>query len=96
MRMREKQLDEYKEYDGYDGHALFCLSPILRSNRHSVGGPQGGELTNGELIEEQTPGSCSSGRRRSSKSHVSPGSSAGMGGRDGGGGVRSWRFHDDT
>ncbi|XP_077938335.1 NEDD4-like E3 ubiquitin-protein ligase WWP2 isoform X2 [Gasterosteus aculeatus] len=47
-----------------------------RSNRHSVGGPQGGELTNGELIEEQTPGSCSSGRRRSSKSHVSPGSSA--------------------
>ncbi|XP_037308305.2 NEDD4-like E3 ubiquitin-protein ligase WWP2 isoform X2 [Pungitius pungitius] len=51
-----------------------------RSNRHSVGGPQGGSpggsLTNGELMEEQMPGSCSSGRRRSSKSHVSPGSSA--------------------
>ncbi|XP_041794881.1 NEDD4-like E3 ubiquitin-protein ligase WWP2 isoform X2 [Chelmon rostratus] len=55
-----------------------------RNNRHSVGGSQGGSpgcsrgasLTNGELNEEQVPGSGSSGRRRSSKSHGSPGSSA--------------------
>uniref|UniRef100_A0A8C4H004 E3 ubiquitin-protein ligase n=1 Tax=Dicentrarchus labrax TaxID=13489 RepID=A0A8C4H004_DICLA len=55
-----------------------------RNNRHSVGGSQGdspgssrgGSLTNGELSEEQIPGSGSSGRRRSSKSHGSPGSSA--------------------
>ncbi|KAK9517220.1 hypothetical protein VZT92_025105 [Zoarces viviparus] len=51
-----------------------------RSNRHSVGGSQGGSpggsLTNGELNEEQIPGSGSSGRCRSSKSHISPGSSA--------------------
>ncbi|XP_078114126.1 NEDD4-like E3 ubiquitin-protein ligase WWP2 isoform X1 [Sander vitreus] len=50
-----------------------------RSNRHSVGGSQGGSpggsLTNGELNEEQIPGTGSSGRRRSSKSHISPGSS---------------------
>ncbi|KAM4619556.1 NEDD4-like E3 ubiquitin-protein ligase WWP2 isoform 2-T2 [Polymixia lowei] len=64
-----------------------------RSNRHSVGGsqggspgaPRGGSLTNGELSEEQSPGSVGSGsgsgpsgRHRSSKSsHSSPGSSAG-------------------
>nr|XP_046249494.1 NEDD4-like E3 ubiquitin-protein ligase WWP2 isoform X2 [Scatophagus argus] len=55
-----------------------------RSNRHSVGGSQGdspgcsrgGSLTNGELNEEQSPASGSSGRRQSSKSHSSPGSSA--------------------
>ncbi|KAM9352188.1 NEDD4-like E3 ubiquitin-protein ligase WWP2 isoform 2-T2 [Symphorus nematophorus] len=55
-----------------------------RSNRHSVGGSQGsspgcsrgGSLTNGELNEEQIPGPGSSGRRRSSKSHSSPGNSA--------------------
>ncbi|XP_070686482.1 NEDD4-like E3 ubiquitin-protein ligase WWP2 isoform X2 [Pempheris klunzingeri] len=55
-----------------------------RNNRHSVGGSQisspgssrGGSLTNGELNEEQIPGPGSSGRRRSSKSHGSPGSSA--------------------
>ncbi|KAM9854376.1 NEDD4-like E3 ubiquitin-protein ligase WWP2 isoform 2-T2 [Aulostomus maculatus] len=55
-----------------------------RSNRHSVGGSQGSSpgcsrgvsLTNGELNEEQIPGPGSSGRRRSSKSHSSPGSSA--------------------
>ncbi|XP_044049188.1 NEDD4-like E3 ubiquitin-protein ligase WWP2 isoform X3 [Siniperca chuatsi] len=48
------------------------------SNRHSgsPGCSRGGSLTNGELNEEQIPGSCSSGRRRSSKSHSSPGSSA--------------------
>uniref|UniRef100_A0A8C9Z042 NEDD4-like E3 ubiquitin-protein ligase WWP2 n=1 Tax=Sander lucioperca TaxID=283035 RepID=A0A8C9Z042_SANLU len=50
-----------------------------RTNRHSVGGSQGGSpggsLTNGELNEEQIPGTGSSGRRRSSKSHISPGSS---------------------
>ncbi|XP_028441827.1 NEDD4-like E3 ubiquitin-protein ligase WWP2 isoform X1 [Perca flavescens] len=50
-----------------------------RSNRHSVGGSQGGSpggsLTNGELNEEQIPGTGSSGCRRSSKSHISPGSS---------------------
>ncbi|XP_068168163.1 NEDD4-like E3 ubiquitin-protein ligase WWP2 isoform X2 [Antennarius striatus] len=52
-----------------------------RSNRHSVGGPQGGSpgssrgdsLINGELNEDQVPGS---GHRRSSKGHGSPGSSA--------------------
>ncbi|XP_056271872.1 NEDD4-like E3 ubiquitin-protein ligase WWP2 isoform X1 [Pseudoliparis swirei] len=50
-----------------------------RTNRHSVGGSQGspgGSLTNGDLVEEQIPGSVSSGRRRPSKSHVIPGSSA--------------------
>uniref|UniRef100_A0A3B4ZDI5 E3 ubiquitin-protein ligase n=1 Tax=Stegastes partitus TaxID=144197 RepID=A0A3B4ZDI5_9TELE len=55
-----------------------------RSNRHSVGGSQGespggsrgSSLTNGELPEEQSPGPGSSGRRRSSKSHSSPGNSA--------------------
>uniref|UniRef100_UPI0037E71476 NEDD4-like E3 ubiquitin-protein ligase WWP2 isoform X2 n=1 Tax=Semicossyphus pulcher TaxID=241346 RepID=UPI0037E71476 len=55
-----------------------------RSNRHSVGGTQGGSpgctrgvsLTNGELNEEQNAGPGSSGRIRSSKSHGSPGSSA--------------------
>ncbi|KAM4572593.1 NEDD4-like E3 ubiquitin-protein ligase WWP2 isoform 2-T2 [Odontesthes bonariensis] len=55
-----------------------------RNNRHSVGGPQGespggsrgNSLTNGELVEEQIPGPGSSGRRRSSKSHNSPGNSA--------------------
>ncbi|XP_040894200.1 NEDD4-like E3 ubiquitin-protein ligase WWP2 isoform X2 [Toxotes jaculatrix] len=55
-----------------------------RSNRHSVGGSQsgspgcsrGGSLTNGELTEEQAPGPGSSARRRSSKSHGSPGNSA--------------------
>ncbi|XP_042351560.1 NEDD4-like E3 ubiquitin-protein ligase WWP2 isoform X1 [Plectropomus leopardus] len=54
-----------------------------RSNRHSVGGSQGGSpgcsrggsLTNGELNEEQIPGPGSSARHRSSKNHVSPGSS---------------------
>ncbi|XP_044049187.1 NEDD4-like E3 ubiquitin-protein ligase WWP2 isoform X2 [Siniperca chuatsi] len=48
------------------------------SHRHSgsPGCSRGGSLTNGELNEEQIPGSCSSGRRRSSKSHSSPGSSA--------------------
>ncbi|XP_029289464.1 NEDD4-like E3 ubiquitin-protein ligase WWP2 isoform X3 [Cottoperca gobio] len=58
--------------------------PHSRSNRHSVGGTQGGSpggsrgssLTNGELNEEQIPGPGSSGRRWSSKSHVSPGSGA--------------------
>ncbi|XP_068595310.1 NEDD4-like E3 ubiquitin-protein ligase WWP2 [Brachionichthys hirsutus] len=52
-----------------------------RSDRHSVGGPQGGSpggsgrdsLTNGELDEEQVRGS---GRRRSPKGPGSPGSSA--------------------
>uniref|UniRef100_A0A667YQJ3 E3 ubiquitin-protein ligase n=1 Tax=Myripristis murdjan TaxID=586833 RepID=A0A667YQJ3_9TELE len=56
-----------------------------RSNRHSAGGSQagspgcsrGGSLTNGELSEEQSPGSGASSRRRSSKSHSSPGSSTG-------------------
>ncbi|KAE8295781.1 NEDD4-like E3 ubiquitin-protein ligase WWP2 [Larimichthys crocea] len=55
----------------------------VRSNRHSVGGSQGGSpgssrggsLTNGELNEEQIPRPGLSGRRRSSKSHGSPGSS---------------------
>ncbi|XP_051807759.1 NEDD4-like E3 ubiquitin-protein ligase WWP2 isoform X3 [Acanthochromis polyacanthus] len=55
-----------------------------RSNRHSVGGSQsespggsrGSSLTNGDLTEEQSPGPGSSGRRRSSKSHSSPGNSA--------------------
>ncbi|KAL7402556.1 hypothetical protein ABVT39_016756 [Epinephelus coioides] len=55
-----------------------------RSNRHSVGGSQGGSpgcsrggsLTNGDLNEEQISGPGSSARHRSSKSHVSPGSSA--------------------
>lgn len=67
-------------------HSLpVCLS-VCRSNRHSVGVPQigspgcprGGSLTNGELHEEQIPGSGLSGRRRSSKSHSSPGSGAGI------------------
>uniref|UniRef100_A0A8C3A9V2 E3 ubiquitin-protein ligase n=1 Tax=Cyclopterus lumpus TaxID=8103 RepID=A0A8C3A9V2_CYCLU len=61
-----------------------CLLPHTHTHTHthmhSVGGSQGGSpggsLTNGELIEEQIPGSVSSGRRCSSKSHVSPGSSA--------------------
>ncbi|KAG8012882.1 NEDD4-like E3 ubiquitin-protein ligase WWP2 [Nibea albiflora] len=55
----------------------------VRSNRHSVGGSQGGSpgssrggsLTNGELNEEQVPRPGLSSRRRSSKSHGSPGSS---------------------
>ncbi|XP_069570348.1 NEDD4-like E3 ubiquitin-protein ligase WWP2 isoform X1 [Brachyistius frenatus] len=55
-----------------------------RSNRRSVGGLQGESpggsrgtsLTNGELTEEQIPGPGSSGRRRSSKGHGSPGNSA--------------------
>ncbi|XP_027128508.1 NEDD4-like E3 ubiquitin-protein ligase WWP2 isoform X2 [Larimichthys crocea] len=55
----------------------------VRSNRHSVGGSQGGSpgssrggsLTNGELNEEQIPRPGLSSRRRSSKSHGSPGSS---------------------
>ncbi|XP_070827799.1 NEDD4-like E3 ubiquitin-protein ligase WWP2 isoform X2 [Chaetodon trifascialis] len=55
-----------------------------RSNRHSVGGSQGSSpgcsrgasLTNGEVNEEQVPGSGPSGHRQSSKSHASPGSSA--------------------
>ncbi|XP_061577235.1 NEDD4-like E3 ubiquitin-protein ligase WWP2 isoform X2 [Cololabis saira] len=55
-----------------------------RSNRHSVGGPQGespgvsrgSSLTNGELNEEQIPGPGSSSRRRSSKGHGSPGGGA--------------------
>uniref|UniRef100_A0A671XRJ9 E3 ubiquitin-protein ligase n=1 Tax=Sparus aurata TaxID=8175 RepID=A0A671XRJ9_SPAAU len=55
-----------------------------RTNRHSVGGSQGSSpgcsrgssLTNGELNEEQIPTSGPSARRRSSKSHGSPGSSA--------------------
>ncbi|KAI3371718.1 hypothetical protein L3Q82_024281 [Scortum barcoo] len=49
-----------------------------RSNRHSTspGCSRGGSLTNGELNEEQIPVLGSSGRRRSSKSHGSPGSSA--------------------
>ncbi|XP_036964059.1 NEDD4-like E3 ubiquitin-protein ligase WWP2 isoform X1 [Acanthopagrus latus] len=55
-----------------------------RTNRHSVGGSQGnspgcsrgGSLTNGELNEEQIPTSGPSTRRRSSKSHGSPGSNA--------------------
>ncbi|XP_032378217.1 NEDD4-like E3 ubiquitin-protein ligase WWP2 isoform X1 [Etheostoma spectabile] len=50
-----------------------------RSNRHSVGGSQGGSpggsLTNGELNEEQIPGTGSSSHHCSSKSHISPGSS---------------------
>ncbi|XP_071391534.1 NEDD4-like E3 ubiquitin-protein ligase WWP2, partial [Centroberyx affinis] len=62
-----------------------AAGPRGRSNRHSAGGSQGGSpgcsrggsLTNGELSEEQSPGSGPSGRRRSSKSHSSPGSSAG-------------------
>ncbi len=56
-----------------------CLS-VRRSNRHSgsPGCSRGGSLTNGELNEEQIAGSGSSGRRRSSKSHGSPGSSAGI------------------
>ncbi|CAI5668101.1 NEDD4-like E3 ubiquitin-protein ligase WWP2 isoform X2 [Oreochromis niloticus] len=53
-----------------------------RSNRHSVGGSQGESpggssgtsLTNGDLSEEQIPGPGA--RRRSSKSHGSPGNSA--------------------
>ncbi|XP_063333703.1 NEDD4-like E3 ubiquitin-protein ligase WWP2 isoform X2 [Pelmatolapia mariae] len=53
-----------------------------RSNRHSVGGSQGespgdsrgSSLTNGDLSEEQIPGPVA--RRRSSKSHGSPGNSA--------------------
>ncbi|XP_070762868.1 NEDD4-like E3 ubiquitin-protein ligase WWP2 isoform X1 [Enoplosus armatus] len=49
-----------------------------RGNRHSgsPGCSRGGSLTNGELNEEQIPGSGSSARRRSSKSHGSPGSTA--------------------
>ncbi|KAF3689242.1 NEDD4-like E3 ubiquitin-protein ligase WWP2 [Channa argus] len=55
-----------------------------RSNRHSVGGSQGsspgcsrgGSLTNGELTEEQVLEPESSGHRRSSKGHGSPGNSA--------------------
>ncbi|XP_076590251.1 NEDD4-like E3 ubiquitin-protein ligase WWP2 isoform X3 [Chaetodon auriga] len=55
-----------------------------RNNRHSVGGSQGSSpgcsrgasLTNGELNEEQVPGSSPSGHRQSSKSHASPASSA--------------------
>ncbi|KAM6937784.1 NEDD4-like E3 ubiquitin-protein ligase WWP2 isoform 2-T2 [Xenentodon cancila] len=55
-----------------------------RSNRHSVGGPQGespgvsrgSSLTNGELNEEPIPGPGSSSHCRSSKGHGSPGSSA--------------------
>ncbi|KAM9754345.1 NEDD4-like E3 ubiquitin-protein ligase WWP2 isoform 2-T2 [Menidia menidia] len=55
-----------------------------RSNRHSLGGPQGespggsrgSSLTNGELTEEQIPGPGSSGHRRSSKSLDVPGNSA--------------------
>ncbi|XP_013888991.1 NEDD4-like E3 ubiquitin-protein ligase WWP2 isoform X2 [Austrofundulus limnaeus] len=51
-----------------------------RNNRHSMGGPQGdslggsreGSLTNGNLTEEQIPGTGSSGRHQSSKSHSSP------------------------
>uniref|UniRef100_A0A8D3C442 NEDD4-like E3 ubiquitin-protein ligase WWP2 n=1 Tax=Scophthalmus maximus TaxID=52904 RepID=A0A8D3C442_SCOMX len=50
-----------------------ATGPNSRSNRHSVGGPQtgspGNSLTNGELTEEQVPGSGSSGHRRSTKSH---------------------------
>ncbi|XP_037622663.1 NEDD4-like E3 ubiquitin-protein ligase WWP2 isoform X3 [Sebastes umbrosus] len=61
-----------------------AAGPNSRSNRHSVGGSQNGSpgctrgvsLTNGELNEEQISGPGSSGRHRSSKSHVSPGSSA--------------------
>lgn len=72
--------------------AIFTLSLSVsisfgRSNRHSVGGSQGGSpgcsrggsLTNGDLNEEQISGPGSSARHRSSKSHVSPGSSAGIG-----------------
>uniref|UniRef100_A0A672JPL9 E3 ubiquitin-protein ligase n=1 Tax=Salarias fasciatus TaxID=181472 RepID=A0A672JPL9_SALFA len=55
-----------------------------RNNRHSVGGSQGespgcsrgSSLTNGELTEELASGPGSSGRRRSSKSHGSPGNNA--------------------
>ncbi|XP_041852215.1 NEDD4-like E3 ubiquitin-protein ligase WWP2 isoform X2 [Melanotaenia boesemani] len=55
-----------------------------RSNRHSVGGPQsdspgssrGSSLTNGDLAEEQIPGSGSSGRHRSTKGRGSPGNSS--------------------
>ncbi|KAM9375968.1 NEDD4-like E3 ubiquitin-protein ligase WWP2 isoform 2-T2 [Pholidichthys leucotaenia] len=51
-----------------------------RSGRHSVGALQGespgSSLTNGELTEEQIPVPGASGRRRSSKSHSSPGNSA--------------------
>ncbi|XP_047452667.1 NEDD4-like E3 ubiquitin-protein ligase WWP2 isoform X2 [Mugil cephalus] len=59
-----------------------AAGPLSRSNRHSVGGSQGDSpggtrgtsLTNGDVAEEQqTPGPGSSGRRRSSKSHGSPG-----------------------
>lgn len=57
-----------------------------RSNRHSVGGSQGGSpgcsrvdsLTNGDLSEEQSPASAPSARSRSSKTHGSPGNSAGI------------------
>ncbi|XP_075996384.1 NEDD4-like E3 ubiquitin-protein ligase WWP2 isoform X2 [Genypterus blacodes] len=53
-----------------------------RTNRYSVGGSQssspgcsrGVSLTNGDLSEEQSPGSA--GRHRSSKSHSGPGSGA--------------------
>lgn len=44
----------------------------------SPGCSRGGSLTNGELSEEQTPGS--SGRRRSSKGHGSPGGCTGTSG----------------
>ncbi|XP_060892322.1 NEDD4-like E3 ubiquitin-protein ligase WWP2 isoform X1 [Labrus mixtus] len=62
-----------------------AAGPNNRSNRHSVGGSQGGSpgcttgvsLTNGELSEEQITGPAgSSVRLRPSKSHGSPGSSA--------------------
>ncbi|XP_029697059.1 NEDD4-like E3 ubiquitin-protein ligase WWP2 isoform X2 [Takifugu rubripes] len=54
-----------------------------RSNRHSVGGSQGGSpgnsrgsyLTNGELNEEQIPAASSSVRTRSFKNQSSPGHS---------------------
>ncbi|XP_062317218.1 NEDD4-like E3 ubiquitin-protein ligase WWP2 isoform X2 [Osmerus eperlanus] len=50
-----------------------AAGPRGRTHRHSPGGSRGGSLTNGDLTEDQSPGS--SGRHRSSKnSHSSPGS----------------------
>lgn len=67
-------------------HFLLSCVHFNRSNRHSVGGSQGSSpgcsrvdsLTNGELNEEQNPASVSSARSRSSKTHGSPGNSAGI------------------
>lgn len=66
-------------------HSQSLRTSVCRSNRHSVGGSQGGSpgcprgvsLTNGELNEEQNSGPSSSSRLRSSKSHSSPGCSTG-------------------